>query len=222
MFERCPRKWWWRYSQKIPMPPTAAMTLGTQVHKHIEDSLLGLAPIPDDSIAKSAEPFLQKSLSSSLLVEQAISMPVDDTGVKFVGRADIIDLGGAVPRVIDIKTSSNVSRWAASPSKLSNDVQMNVYAYAVLAEHANDADAIEVSHLYVQTRGSAKSKFVPVLLTRAHVESMWDYVKSTVRRMMDIYDEEFQNEIQANDSACRDYGGCPYANHCIAAKPRRK
>jgi CRISPR/Cas system-associated exonuclease Cas4 (RecB family) len=222
MFDRCNRKWWWRYVQKMAQPPTPAMTLGTAVHLHVEEFLTGVAEIPEDSLAKAAEPILEKTLSDDILVEHKISMPVDNTGIKFIGQADIIDLGGDIPRVIDIKTTSSISRWAAKPRTLSRDVQMNVYAHAVLVEFAPEAKEIEVSHVYVQTRGATKSKKVRVLLSRDHVESMWGTIKDSVYRMGEIYDEQYQNSIPANVRACNDFGGCPYANHCIAAKTKKK
>tara|TARA_R100000152_G_C6750441_1_gene174084 strand:- start:312 stop:923 length:612 start_codon:yes stop_codon:yes gene_type:complete len=198
------------------------MTLGTTVHKHIEDSLNGVAEIPDDSLAKAAEPILDKILSPNIRVEHDIEMPVANTGIKFVGRADIIDLGFDTPRVIDIKTTSSIAKWGARPKKLVHDVQMNVYAYAVLLDFAPDADEVEVSHVYVQTKGARKSKQVKTLLSREHVDSMWAEITESVYQMMEISEEQFQNSIPVNLEACSDFGGCPYANHCLAAKSKKE
>ena len=225
MFDRCNRKWWWAYVQKLRTPPSPAMALGTKVHKEIEDYLEGKGSPPEDSIAKSAIPLLDEALSKfeeDILIEQPIEIPVEDTGILFVGRADIVDLGGDIPKVIDIKTTSNIVKWGAKPHKLSQDVQMNVYAYAVISSYAPSADMLEVSHLYVQTRGPEKAKFVAVRLSKSHIEDMWEGVMDSVHRMVEVSTEEFQNFIPANVHACQDFGGCPYMNHCLAAKRKRR
>lgn len=220
-FDRCPRKWWWGYVQKIPTEQSWSMTLGTQIHKEIEDHLTGESEVPEGSLAQAALPLLPDK-SEELLVEHGINMQVDETDIKYVGRVDLVVLSDVdEPVVIDIKTTSNIAKWAMKPSKLSDDVQMNAYAMGVFLDYAPVADYVRVQHLYVQTRGRNISKSVGVRLTREHVEARWADIKESVYRMVDVEKEEFQNSIPANKSACSDYGGCPFANVC-SASPRRK
>ena len=221
-YERCPRKWWWAYVQKMPSAQSWSMTLGIQIHKDIEDHLSDGVAIPEDSLATAAIPKLPER-SENILVEYAVNMPIEDTGIKYVGRVDIIDKSNVdEPAVIDIKTTSSIAKWSMKASALRADVQMNAYAMAVFLEHAPAADHVRLDHLYIQTKGRNLSKVVSVRLTREDVEAKWADIKDTVYRMVDIENEEFQNGIPANKSACSDYGGCPYLNVCSAASRRKR
>jgi len=156
--------------------------------------------------------------SEDLLVEQGLSIIVPELSVPLLGYADLIDLSGAFPKLYDFKSSSNIRRWAKTKRELSENIQLNFYAYIILTELAPDADSIEMSHVYIQSRGAAKTKKVSATVSRGHVEGQWEAILDSCKRMLELQCEEFQQNVPQDVTACGDYGGCDFRNHCIGSK----
>jgi RecB family exonuclease len=232
LFERCPRKWFWRYVEGIKFPPSAAMLRGTDIHTGIERWLVHMLG-PEKALAWTAmyidaikqakhkgELVLPDPAdeNESFLVEEPIT--IETPGLpKFIGFIDLLWLSKKpLPRVLDTKTTSDL-RYAKTPAELEKNIQLNAYAKWCHVEDLRGP--LEIGHAYIEVRKNPPKKalprvrYVPVIRTEDQVEEVWQGILETVNDMQQLaYKLDSALDCEPNTAACDDYGGCEYRGHC--------
>lgn len=234
---RCPRRWYNAQVLGLRTPPTDAMTRGTKIHAVLEAHLTGQAPPADadpDHVKRvaSAIPHFPPAGKPGLLVEQWIEMATFEGGPKIVGRYDAIDFEARETRGLssifddadhgdgvevvnfDAKTTSDF-RYAKTPAELADNVQMGVYGAHVL-EVRPDLDLLGLRHVYVRTRGAARSMPVDVVVSRGQLQERHGKTLNVIREMGAAAREMPVDaaELPANTASCNAFGGCPYRRLC--------
>ncbi len=236
LFAKCERAWWFRYVGRLPSPQTEAQARGTRIHKAVEDKILGkrisVALAPDELRMVDAA---IRVLSGRVLnnvnfrAEGEIFIPTYPGGPLWRGFIDLW-LPDEVPQsVLDYKTTSDF-RYAKTPNELSRTIQMVSYGKWAFAQTA--AKSVRLEHLYVRTRGAAKTHAVETSVTREHVETEWLSLMPRVRKLVTLRSCSSSDDMTPNGvdtGQCHAYGGCSYREHCglspnslITIRPTKK
>lgn len=244
----CLRRWWFLRVARREEPPSRFQELGTALHSRVERYL----KTGEDVLCSASRParaLLPPPRHPLVLSEAAFGgnppaakPALSSRDVLFIGRIDLLDfreLGS--PVVDDVKTSSDVARWAKSGDEVARTPQMIGYAEVTrrlyvdpflvddLLEEGPDRayrtvrlrsalsaplKSIRVGHLYVQTRGPALAERRAAELSPAEVEDRWEAVGATVERMKAAAAATRQEDVEPNLDACGSWGGCPHAVVC--------
>lgn len=221
-FKRCRRKWAFGYIDRIERPANAKLEFGTEVHSTLEEYVLtGNWIGADDAIAVAKLGLRDGGLPppcEEVLVEQEIDLAIE--GGKVVGFVDLV-LPSPL-QVIDYKTTSDL-RFAKTEATLREDPQAVIYSKWAIDTFK--ADAVRCRWLYFAARGKDRPRtphaFREVKLdwSRAEVETAWRSLLPIFADMIDLKTRcTSAEQVEANDSACSDYGGCPFVHSCSAAK----
>lgn len=241
--DECQRKWALKSIAKKATEQHASAKLGTEVDDEQLQPYLKSGRTFDYSrasqsgyIAASALGFLPPPMSHGLEVQKHFTMPspTKDSGLSYQGYIDLwMPKGGMIlpdgfestfPVVCDFKTTGNL-KWAKSAEALKTDVQAQLYA--TYAMYATGSRTVDLVWLYMQTKGTKKTK-------RTHLRVHGDHVGAQLRAI-DAIGVEMQHkrllleasangpedleaailrELPANPEACEGYGGCPFRGVC--------
>lgn len=141
--ELCLRKWVWRYVKKLPQFFASSRVEGNIFHGCCERYLKGEEIFPEGwdkgltpETSQRMVSWLKTAISEGVLekrpgglTEKWIDGLEVKPGIRFVGKVDYQDSAS----IEDHKTVKNV-RYAKSPAKIADDIQMNCYGKAKAAE----------------------------------------------------------------------------------------
>lgn len=138
-YASCPKKWAYRYIDKLPSKPSVAMEQGSKIHKQIEDYLTTKHPVLLDTCTRNASNIVDALKPLHVEVEQEVSKELD--GLKVHGFVDaILEVeGGRV--FIDWKTTLKGRR----PKEMKEGHYKQLSLYGFLAD-ANNKDMLIVSY----------------------------------------------------------------------------
>ena len=214
----CIRKWAFNKIEGQRSPPTAATTLGTNVHTVAED-YLNLGTVPDLStkpgkiFASGIHLLPDRKLVTG--VEKNFNLRFNDD-VTFHG---IVDFTGD-DFIGDHKTTSNF-RYALTPEELVTDYQGVLYGMA----HATDrnlglTDKFKLIWIYYLTRGKPQARRVQIETSRVQLERTYFPLAEKAEKLVKLKNTvESALEVEPNYSACGAFGGCPFRNKCESEKP---
>jgi len=151
-----------------------------------------------------------------------------------VGFIDQLDLTGALPWVVDHKTSKS-KRWVLSSAKLGEDTQMNMYSALALGQR-KDVDSVRLRHnVFLKgVEDDTTAYNVDATTDLATVVQHWGDTIAVAKGMQEIRSkypkiiDTFEPSRRADNSmlvpsaidegnakeACNAYGGCPYRDMC--------
>ena len=214
----CIRKWAFNKIEGQRSPPTAATTLGTNVHAVAEDYLnLGTVPNlstkPGKIFASGIHLLPDRKLVTG--VEKNFNLRFNDN-VTFHGIVDFMgdDFIG------DHKTTSNF-RYALKPEELVTDYQGVLYGMA----HATDrnlglTEKFKLIWVYYLTRGKPQARRVQIETNRVQLERTYFPLAEKAEQLVKLKNTvESALEVEPNYSACGAFGGCPFRNKCESEKP---
>lgn len=222
----CPRKWGFRYIEGIIVPPGKGALLGSATHDVLEKHFKREAILSDDPKAYMKDPPRRMAQAMLEHLPAVGKTTLTETAFHFVWRSDagpavvyrgFIDLGwkeGVGYFISDHKTSSDPVKYGLSDKGLKTDVQAVTYATFGLAHHA--VPVIGLQWTYCNTRGKPKPfpRRNTLHITEAHA-TFEKKVHAVGLRIVDAIDTvEKAAELQANPTACGNYGGCPHAEYC--------
>lgn len=213
----CPRAWWYRYVEHRPEPQRYGQGIGTAVHKEIEKyyetGVKELGPI-----ALAMLEHLPPRDPMPLVEHRIGDFEVADLPVS--GNADLIhEPEDGVIEVIDLKTTSSISKWAKTEEELGNTIQMLVYGFWSYLKFM--PKEIRLSHVYGQSKGRPLSKKVSVALSRDEIsERWWNRVEPLALQCKESATRTRAEDVEANPNACDAYGGCPHRGVCAVGKAR--
>lgn len=223
-FTRCPRRWFLKRVRRVPVPEKAGVgkNLGSEIHNHLERYYKYGTVDKDYKHAKKVQGAIDNLLPlgpgdlNILGVERGFSLPAKDC-IKFTGKKDLelkyLDGIG----IIDHKTTSRFNDLALKPVDLTQDSQSLVYAHE--AYETYQPDAVYVAHNTIST--THVSRVAPLKwtkITKDQTSQNWGLQLQTLDRMIEIASEPPSDwtEVEGNDKACGDYGGCDFILLCNA------
>lgn len=209
--ELCRRKWYLEKVEKIPQPQGRSTSLGTAVHSVAEAFLRGETYDETTEAARvfaSAIPIASVIRPRVIAIERSISIVLPRSGIELQGRIDVVAGTPSRPAIIDWKTTSG-PRYARTAEELATDVQLCAYAAAVSAA-CHDVD---VSHVYMQTKGKPKAWRVDAVATvSAQLETL-DRLDTLACDLVELRTQPREAAPQ-NLESCSAFGGCPYRYIC--------
>lgn len=240
----CPRRWWFRYVQKLPDPQTSAqedgiaghallatyletgakpqgrVKMGTAATRVIESGILP-APGPDLMVERRFDD------SRGMTDEEGQWRMLDVTktrlhaaGVPFDGAIDLMYRRDDLPTVEDHKFSSDIwSPWTKKASQLISTIQMPGYAMVALT-HWPDATQFRLTHNYCSRDGKDTDKRTAIVSLDS-VKERWSSVETTVGEMKTVETATSQEDVPFNRKACAAYMGCPYQTNCSAYREKK-
>ncbi len=210
-FELCKRKWAFDKIDGVPRESSAAALLGTAVHAQLE-AWLRDGTVPDDTeagqIAKSALHLLPAPKTPGMVLEGEFHIEMG--GYLFRGFKDVEIL--SVPIVLDHKTTADF-KWSKTSTDLIDDVQGALYAADAMFR--SGSQRCELQWTYMRTRGARKAKPVNVVVSRENITPRLEKTVESAAAMTKILASGCAaKDVQYNDKACDNYGGCPYISRC--------
>ena len=218
--QRCARKWWYEKVAGLQAPSSGALETGTRVHAQMEGYLLdGIEPEfpsakkliqdPDFPIPESDHP--------AFMVEEPrdYKLGLFAAGIPVKGRIDLVDgRAGSTVDIWDWKTTAQLS-YGKTAEELAYNTQLIIYGKWAFACSIFNPDYVRFRHGYIQTRGGAKARIVGTQpLSRDHVEDQYESIVDEVVTMKRSAAASNAEKVPANPLACKDFGGCPFANTC--------
>lgn len=219
----CRRRWWFaQISDLDAPPPTEAQTRGRSIHAAVEAALeTGQAPAGDPVAAGLYAALCnlvgKDRTDATLRSEQRIALRCGD--VEVIGYIDLLAVSDRMVQVYDYKTTSDW-QYAQSPEQLANDVQMRVYAHAAALLYG--VDEVEVIHVVVHKK-TREIRETRITLDAASLRQWWyGPVETLLDELRGHALARTSDEVAADESACGQYGGCPYLDHCAAGRRKQK
>jgi len=214
-YRLCKRRWGWAKLDGIKGPPNKFAERGTRIHSILEEWLGQGKPIDvtteEGMIAAAGVQHLPPP-SKDLLLEEWIVLHTDVA--KYQGK---VDLGYVNPKtgrwvVHDHKTTTDLG-WAKTEEDLRKDPQALIYAAERMAR--NGVDEVELSWLYMRTKGKPKSHLVRLTVVRDEVEAGLEEIDATAKEMVAAHQAGLKAlDLPPDPRACMAYGGCPYVGNC--------
>lgn len=230
-FLACPRKWAWRYIAKKRGPDHPSAKLGTEMHRLLENYLRDGTPLPfsDPSpltreaaaIASPSLVHLPQPKTPGMAVERKFTFksgdPLPHGPLLFTGKVDVslspLATGTSVPKVIDHKSSSNMSRYAKTPDDLEEDPQAILYAYDAMVTYKSKV--VDLEWIYSSTRGARKSMPVRLRLHASHVVPRFLAFRPALMQLhASLHSNRTPESFPGDESHCDAFGGCPYKADC--------
>ena len=208
-FKRCERKWWFEKIGGLTSPPSAAATLGRELHAELEEYFLTGKEL-ESPILKAGFDALP-SREANLLVEENVRLTDSEMAVPIVGVIDLVELDER--RITDHKTTGDF-RWMRSEYQLMVAPQAIIYVMAAQRLWFKGDDPIEFRHLYYRTRGAPASAESRVVFEPQDLTKQFGLIKQTVNSMEVAAGLPAAHKASPNPEACGDYGGCPFRGHC--------
>lgn len=224
-YRECERLWWFVSVLGLETPQRASAALGTEVHAHLERYLDAGTPPPDTASGKIARSGLSL-LPEPGTVFTEVKIKDDEhnwprpeiAGIPVNGFVDVLGLSGAVPLVLDHKTTSNL-KYAKREAELLKDPQILIYGKFALdaATHTGStADRVEAGHVVYLTKGAPLAVKTMVTVTRQHIAAEWPALEANVRAMKETAKIATPDAVPGNREACNNYGGCHFRDRCRA------
>jgi len=216
LFVRCPRLWFYERVLDQRRPPSAAMTVGKDIHARLEHwERTGELPAADDphlELVTQAAEIIHRH--PGLLIEQEFTIATYDGGPGWTGFIDLYDPEAVPERILDHKTISDL-RYMKTPEEIRDNLQM--LSYAKWAMETRGIGVVAVGHIYYRTRGKPKVIAGPVeVVDKEHVLEKWAGYMTTVREMDAIHTAAGRDvmAISPNTASCGMYGGCFFRQDC--------
>lgn len=226
----CQRRWYFKSVMKIPEPPRDNLTLGTNLHHAIESFLERGAPNAVKEMAPDVQRLFHAIKPEVIRVRDegfiAIEHPIDflmAPDVRIVGRVDLLRKNGP----LDWKTSSDVGAYAPTPWKLARSTQMVTYAawqaWQAWQEMTTEVcvdHPTQVTHVYVQTKGTPVTQRVDATMTPALLTEGVSRVINIARQMKSALSLPTADDLKPDRTKCREKtkNPCPYLNICPQEK----
>jgi len=223
-YTTCNRKWWFTKILGLEVPQHPSAAIGTEVHAQLEAYLEEKAPVSSlGPIARTALPYAPAP--GTVYIEQSIeTLGLVAGGLPALGYIDVLDLRSDPPEVLDWKTTSNF-RYAKSEDELLRNVQMSVYAKAVLAMcdsfDVPEPGAVRVTHVAMLTKAPHEARRTSALMPLKTIHDNWKTIDSTVLDMRETAVLDTPDKVTPTKSACSAYGGCPFLDRCRALEATR-
>lgn len=247
-WQRCRRKWWYAYKERREQKPNKNAILGSQVHDQLEHyGKHGEWKAPKEehsqsvnvpqAIAKAALPYIPtaqpgEGFGEEWLVEAEVKMQCGP--LPFVGYVDLANVSDPLDiQVDDYKTTSSPEfRWSKTPETLRKNHQPAGYTYALVHTLGMDPpETVTWRHINICTKPSSYGPEGPTFYAMetvaedvewSEVVALWQEMEVAASEMVD-YLEKYTGpeEVPANTYACRDFGGCPFAEFCPASPQNR-
>lgn len=212
LFQECPRKWYEVYVLGNRIPPSKAQQKGTDIHKLVENYAEGL-PL-EGPLLPLVQPALTYLPSQAELKDWAreheIWLDTFEGGPRIHGFIDLMSPPSVKMQVLDYKTTSDF-KYAKSGVELEQNIQMMLYAKAAVDAGAS---SVELSHLYIKTKGSAAALLAHTTVSRAEVLAFFEKILETIREMVELAKQGKEAAAQ-NKDACNNYGGCYFKFTCF-------
>lgn len=234
-FELCPRKWAWRWLEKIAAPPNKFAQLGLDTHGPMENWLKrGEVPTGNDKaslLAQALIPYVPPPQSVDWQnVEREELLEVDD--VLFVVKIDLSMPamaswnpwtkawdGEIRPRTYDHKTCGSFD-WCVTPETIQDNPQAALYATWTMVKYASGV--VDVQWNYVRTKGAIVVNPVFATITAQQIS---DRMRKNVETGRAIKRHLSQTkralDVVHNPLSCEQYGGCPYKDRCNLTSEER-
>ena len=215
------------------------MRFGTNFAQAIENRLKG-EPIPkfdavtDATVARfldAAETYFPTEPQEGIFAERKIQFAMPSVNATMIGYIDVLDLTGPVARIRDHKTRSD-KRYAPNFDKLTTDLQLNIYAYAIRHEGLTGSEGMSIGHINYIKPPKAKAADLAYLATEwqpevfareipldtERNELIMGGVKDEVAVMASLADPNLPASdvpLDTTGEACYSYGQpCPYSMIC--------
>jgi hypothetical protein len=255
-FASCPRKWGWEYLEGIRPPQKKAAALGEGCHTVLENWLQkGVAPDPRSPEGKIVMPALSvlPKPSPNLEIERWVSFTWG--GHAFAGKVDLgywakadgsagtytKTASGRLWTVHDHKTTSDFM-WALDEEQLLNDPQALIYSKEAIDRH--EVDEVQLSWMYMRTRGKPACEPRRTIMTRPQIDSGMAVLKPYVDQMAElrrvhlpVIDQRKKGNpeqsvhqpgqdspvltLDYNAYECGAYDGCHFVDRCNLSRRER-
>ncbi len=135
--------------------------------------------------------------------------------------------GDPVLLVSDLKTSGNPERYGKGPEQLAGYNQPRMYAAGLVKQLGiTPPERIQLHHLYAASKNTPRSYPVVARHTDEERGVPWDVIEAhwrakipeAGRELLRLHQLKSPRFARANTRACRDFGGCPYADICPATR----
>lgn len=226
----CQRRWYLEKIAGFTSPPGAGQVLGSTLHSEIE-SYYQHGVQPTSPILIPGMP-LWPERGEHTICETWFALPVegwpDDRPQKyldfadakgmpwgygrFVGKPDVLHVGGPRPEVVDFKNYKSLS-YIPKEDELRTSPAMIAYGRVALS-HRPDADRVQVGYVVHKTSTPHKAKKVVVEMSRGEIVSGWQGIVQTVSRMRQLAVIDDWHDAPPNYKACYAFGGCPHRTRC--------
>lgn len=215
--EQCKMLWYLSYVLKKRPPQSVQQNIGEKIHKVLEEYIKdGVYPDLTSPYGKMASHALhlipmERALQSEIRFSE---LPVQlKCEFEFAGVIDLLSLDGDVPLVYDFKTTKD-KRWIKPVYSLSSDIQLMMYAKAVL-ECRPDADKIQIGLIYIgKNEAKPFAQEVSKIVSRDEVELFWQAVIMQSAKEIQFAGLSQPNEIERNYDFCPAFGGCKIQGVC--------
>jgi len=229
LFNRCPRRWYYKYVEKLPTPPPSdALKYGTLIHEQVEAQIQGddtptreKAPEPLQ-LYPHAIPYLQHLWrlyhAGWLLVEKDIHIDTP-SGIPIIGRADVVMIG----RIVDHKTTSD-KKYMLKPDALAQDLQAQIYMYWYHQQNLVELFSLDQNYQQTETSVFVHNYFNKKKHYSTRIEAPIDRASNALYAEEKIFPvtEKMKtactlehNNVQLNKSDCWSYGQpCPFFKRC--------
>lgn len=225
-YQQCPRKWAWRYVEKVKPPKHPKTQLGGRCHEVLEGWLEARTPLDLDETVqleikgklKTYYPgrIVQPALvhlpppSAWLNVEEEIRMTID--GIEFIGYVDLAWQDAASKYIIqDHKTCSSF-KWMQEKD-LRTDTQATIYAAHRMAQRG--LSEVSLKWVYMKTEGRPAARPLEQIVTRKSVEKPLHNIVQIGKLLAEHKERKRKAlDLEPNGSMCKRYGGCPYEDRC--------
>lgn len=215
------------------------MKFGTNFAQAIECRLKGdpipkFDPVTDATVARfldSAETYFPTEPQEGIFAERKIQFAMPSVNATMIGYIDVLDLTGPVARIRDHKTRSD-KRYAPNFDKLTTDLQLNIYAYAIRHEGLTGSEGMSIGHInyikppkaratdlsYLTTEWQPEVFAREIPLDTERNELIMGGVKDEVAVMASLADTTLPASdipLDTTGEACYSYGQpCPYSAVC--------
>ena len=209
--------WYLSYVLKKRPPQSFQQNVGEKIHKVLEEYVKdGVYPDLTSTYGKLASHALhlipmERALQSEVRFSE---LPVQlECEFSFAGIIDLLSLDGEIPLVYDFKTTKD-KRWVKPAYEIPNDIQLMMYAKAVLACRP-DADRIQVGFIYIgKNEAKPFAHEVSKVISRDEVDLFWEAVIIQSAKEIQLASLSEPNEVERNYDFCPAYGGCKVQGAC--------
>ena len=226
LWDSCRRKWFLQYICGIKPPDkTGALKFGQDFHTAIENVIkCDEQTIKDNKInrmLKKSLTFLRYRidmwLDNKAIVEEEVRRQITDK-TDFLGYIDLQLLYDDGSIFLEDHKTVGAWKYALTKPKLQADTQMNMYGYF---KHQDTNDAIFLQHnqFNKKTEEAPKEVVVPYDINLGNTTFV-DFIDTVVdvEEIRETADPQQFREVECNEGACNDYGGCPFYSVCHFGK----
>lgn len=229
-WNRCQRRWGFKYIDKLPDPVGRGAIFGSAVHKQLERYFeSGTQPDTTKREGRLAQRALESGIypaERTFLVEEHFVFHVD--GVVLQGFVDLIWSDSGWITINDHKTSSDPVKYGLNEETLPDDIQSTIYALWALDRY--ELDRINLQWSYMQSSPPSRERARPKIyavkanVDRAHVEKQFRLnVLGTAKEITQAKANcTTGNELKPDPRSCGDFGkACAFTDHCILNRDQK-